>query len=137
MLLLGAVVLVLYLSYRKAWILRQSGRKTAAVECYREALRGQPANGTFLYELGSLYAELGRNREAVDSYRAAVQTGSAPAGAYANLGTLAGQAGRFQEAIQMWQEALKHQPSEQEAAIIRANIRKAEELSRGGAGKGQ
>ena len=124
-------------NYRKAWILRQSGRKTAAVECYREALRGQPANGTFLYELGSLYAELGRNREAVDSYRAAVQTGSAPAGAYANLGTLAGQAGRFQEAIQMWQEALKHQPSEQEAAIIRANIRKAEELSRGGAGKGQ
>jgi arylsulfatase A-like enzyme/Tfp pilus assembly protein PilF len=123
--------------YRKAWLLRDAGQKDAAVSHYRAALQGQPANGMLLYELGTLYGELGKNDEAVRCYEQAVGTASAPAGAYSNLGVMRAQNGRLKDAVQLWQQALSHKPAEQEAAIIRGNIQKAEEMLKSPAGKGR
>lgn len=117
--------------YRKAWLLRNAGNKEEALQHYRTALQGQPNNGALLYELGSLYGEMGRNDEAAKSYQAAVQKGNAPAGAYANLGVLAAQSGKLPEAVRYWEQALERRPPEQEANIIRANLRRAQDMLKG------
>jgi arylsulfatase A-like enzyme/tetratricopeptide (TPR) repeat protein len=117
--------------HRKAWLLREAGRKAEALPHFEAAARGQPGNAIVQYELGSLYGELGRNEEARFCYEKAVRSEAAPSGAYANLAVLAAQAGRYPEAIRLWNQALERKPTPREAGIIRANIRKAEELMSG------
>jgi len=120
--------------YRKAWLLRSSADRGRALDHYAILLRAEPENAKLLFEVGTLYAEMRRNDEARRSYEAAVRTGNAPAGAYANLGQLAGEAGRLEEAMRWWRQALERRPDEQQAAIIRANLAKAEEMMRAGRG---
>jgi tetratricopeptide (TPR) repeat protein len=99
----------------------EAGAHEAAARSFEAAIGCRNAYPEALSNLGYVQARyLGRPGEAERNLRRAIEIDPAFADAWCNLGLLLQDQGRFDEALAAYEEALRHDPAQQEARLNRA-----------------
>jgi tetratricopeptide (TPR) repeat protein len=91
--------------------LAKAGRWTEAAECYREALRRNPADAATHFNLAAAMIAEHRTAEAVEEYRAALRFRPDFPSAHCNLGDALLELGRKQDAIAEYEAAAAQDPT--------------------------
>jgi tetratricopeptide (TPR) repeat protein len=91
--------------------LAKAGRWPEAAECYREALRRNPADAATHFNLAAALIAEQRTAEAVDEYRAALRFRPDFPSAHCNLGDALLELGRKPEAIAEYEAAVRLDPA--------------------------
>jgi protein O-mannosyl-transferase len=105
-----------YLAYNNlGFYLNNLDRKTEAMECYRQALKINPAYEDALNNLGYALAEQKRYLEAIPLYEAALRIRPNHVDVHNNLGNALSEIGKVDEAIKHYSVALQYQPDHADA----------------------
>ncbi len=91
-------------------VLKDLGRLTEAITCFRDALQIRRCFPEAYNNLGIALAELGRIEEAEACYKEAIKDKSDYVEAYNNLGIVQIELGRFSEAVESYKFALSLKP---------------------------
>jgi S1-C subfamily serine protease len=92
-----------------------AGRKTDAVNAYKEAIKIKPKLINAHFNLGNVYGRLGRNKEAIESYKQALRLKPNYAAAHNNLGNIYITLKRYGEAAEACKQAIRINPDYTEA----------------------
>jgi S1-C subfamily serine protease len=92
-----------------------AGRKTDAVNAYKEAIKIKPKLINAHFNLGNVYGRLGRNKEAIESYKQALRLKPNYAAAHNNLGNIYITLKRYEEAAEACKQAIRINPDYTEA----------------------
>jgi tetratricopeptide (TPR) repeat protein len=110
-----------YLAYNNlGFYFNGLGRKTEAIENYRQALRINPAYEDALNNLGYALAEQKKYLEAIPLYEAALRVRPNHVEVHNNLGNALSEIGKIDEAIKHYQVALQQQPDHNNLGIALA-----------------
>ncbi len=93
----------------------QTGRHDQAVELIRKAIRANPGNATYHYNLGLSYRALDRIDDARMSYQKAVVLNPRYVDAHNNLGVVLRELGQFDGAVNSYQKVVALNPNHVEA----------------------
>jgi predicted O-linked N-acetylglucosamine transferase (SPINDLY family) len=86
------------------------GNPSAAINCFKEAIRLQPDYLAAYNQLGNAYQQLGRTETAIATYQKLLSLNPNVAQVHCNLGTSLQLQGKTEEAIAAYQQAVKIKP---------------------------
>ncbi len=88
------------------------GRRTEAIEAYKQAIRVNPDNGWAHVNLGNAYRILERYADAIEAYKQAIRINPDDAWAYLFMGNAYFTLDRYTDAIEAYKQAIRIKPDD-------------------------